>query len=150
MRVTVLEGQAFGPENIRGGLPLHTKEQIMSLIPMKNPKTGEVKEVKVGWSWILFLFSGFFGLPLFLRKLTMWGGIFLAVCIVSLVASAGSSDGAQTLSGLMALVSFGLAIFMGVKGNEMTAKNYLEQGWSFVEPESELTRIAKVKWGIAI
>lgn len=28
-------------------------------IEMTNPKTGEVKEIKVGWSWILFLFSSF-------------------------------------------------------------------------------------------
>ena len=31
------------------------------LVSMKNPKIGEIKEVKVGFSWILFLFSGFFG-----------------------------------------------------------------------------------------
>ena len=47
-------------------------------VAMKNPKTGEVKEVKVGWSWTLFLFSCFFGLPLFLRKLNLWGGICVA------------------------------------------------------------------------
>ena len=51
-------------------------------VAMTNPKTGEVREVKVGWSWILFLFSGFFGLPLFLRKLHVWGGIFLIIWLI--------------------------------------------------------------------
>jgi hypothetical protein len=45
------------------------KERIIK-VTMKNPKTGESKEIKVGWSWILFLFSCFLGLPLFLRKLS--------------------------------------------------------------------------------
>lgn len=43
---------------------------------MKNSKTNETKEVKVGFSWTLFFFSGFFGIPLFLRKLYRWGGVF--------------------------------------------------------------------------
>ena len=37
---------------------------------------------------------------------------------------------------------------MGAKGNELTAKNYLELGWGFSDPESETTRHAKTKWGI--
>mgnify|MGYP003575809149 FL=1 len=122
----------------------------MSMIAMKNPRTGEVKEVKVGWSWILFLFSGFFGLPLFLRKLTMWGGVFLAISALSMVGNLGQSDEAAGLVFLMFFVSLGLSIFMGVKGNELTAKNYLEHGWTFVDPQAEQTRIAKVKWGIAV
>ena len=28
-------------------------------IAMKNPRTGEIKEVKVGWSWTLFYFQVF-------------------------------------------------------------------------------------------
>ena len=55
------------------------------LVSMKNPKIGEIKEVKVGFSWILFLFSGFFGLPLFLRKLYVWGGVFLALWVVNVI-----------------------------------------------------------------
>lgn len=44
----------------------------------RNPRTGELREVKVGWSWTLFFFSGLFGLPLFLRGLHVWGALFLA------------------------------------------------------------------------
>jgi hypothetical protein len=43
---------------------------------------------------------------------------------------------------------FGLQIFVAIKGNEMTAKNYLKNGWTFVEPDSKLTKMAKMRWGI--
>jgi len=120
-------------------------------IAMKNPKTGEIKEIKVGWSWTLFLFSGVFGIPLFLRKLHIWGGIFLALSIVNLMGPAlmSSDDAALGLSIIFGIIFFGLKIFMGLKGNEMTAKNYLENNWVFVNPESDITKMAKMRWGIA-
>ena len=73
-------------------------------VAMTNPKTGEVKEVKVGWSWILFLFSGFFGLPLFLRKLHVWGGIFLILWIVYIIAPSIMQNEEEAL-GLMILLN---------------------------------------------
>jgi hypothetical protein len=115
-------------------------------VALKNPKTGEFKEVKVGWSWILFLFSGFFGLPLFLRKLNVWGAIFLALWIVNLAITLVTPYADAGL--LIVAISFGLQIFMGIKGNEMTAKNYLESGWVFTEPDNEQVKIAKARWGL--
>ena len=73
-------------------------------VAMTNPKTGEVKEVKVGWSWILFLFSGFFELPLFLRKLHVWGGIFLILWIVYIIAPSIMQNEEEAL-GLMILLN---------------------------------------------
>ena len=52
-------------------------------VVMKNPRTGQLRDVKIGWSWTLFLFSHFFGLPLFLRKLNMWGCVFLVLTAIS-------------------------------------------------------------------
>ncbi|MBM4128475.1 MAG: hypothetical protein FJ247_14360 [Nitrospira sp.] len=120
-------------------------------VAMKNPKTGEIKEVKVGFSWTLFLFSGFFGLPLFLRKLHAWGAIFLAFWVVNLIAPAAvpGNEGVG-IAVIIFFIFLGLEIFVGIKGNEMTAKNYLENGWVFVEPDSELTKMAKMRWGISI
>jgi len=114
-------------------------------VAMKNPKTGEIKEVKVGFSFILFFFSGWFGIPLFLRKLHVWGGIFLALWITQAILEALAEE---IFAVFLMIVMIGLAIFLGVKGNEMTAKNYLENDWEFVEPDSEITRMAKAKWGI--
>lgn len=120
-------------------------------VSMKNPKTGEIKEVKVGWSWILFLFSGFFGLPLFLRKLYVWGAVFLVLWVVYMVVPAMLPDErGWGIEFALSLILLGLEIFLGIKGNEMTAKNYLENGWEFVEPESELTKMAKMRWGITV
>ena len=121
-------------------------------VAMNNPKTGEVKEVKIGWSWTLFLFSGFFlGLPLFLRKLHVWGSIYIALCVVY-VATIGIVPGEAAIIILLPLyiVMFGLQIFVAIKGNEMTAKKYLENGWRFVEPDSKLTKMAKMRWGITV
>ncbi len=115
-------------------------------VPFRNPKTGEVKQVKVGWSWTLFLFSGLFGLPLFLRRLQMWGWMFLALWAVDVV---GSSV-APVISVTTVPIFLGLNIFMGVKGNELTGKNLLELGWVFAEPDSETTKTAKATWGITV
>ena len=121
-------------------------------IEMTNPNTGEVKEIKVGWSWILFLFSSFFGLPLFLRRLYIWGGILLALGIVYIIAPSMMYDEEESLGLLIVLnlVFLGLQIWLGIKGNEMTAKNYLEQGWEFVDGDSEAVQQAKRKWNIQI
>lgn len=121
-------------------------------IEMTNPKTGEVKEIKVGWSWILFLFSSFFGLPLFLRRLYILGGILLALGIVYIIAPSMMYDEEESLGLLIVLnlVFLGLQIWLGIKGNEMTAKNYLELGWHFTNPNSDEVKFAKGKWGINI
>lgn len=133
-------------------------------VSMKNPKTGEIKDIKVGWSWILFLFSGFFGLPLFLRKLYVWGFFFFALLFYELFSGINLSlifisqiqnlEYFETLSTIANISSFatwlGLLIWFGIKGNEMTAKNYLELGWHFTNPESDEVKIAKAKWGINI
>ena len=122
-------------------------------VMMKNPKTGELKEVKVGWSWTHFFFSGFFGLPLFLRRLHVWGGVCLAIYIAMLVFSyifGSSGEGeAAAIYYLLGTVLTGVIIFLAIKGNELTAKNYIEQGWVFVDPESETVKMAKGKWGIS-
>jgi hypothetical protein len=125
-------------------------------VVFKNPKTGERKEVKVGWSWTLFLFSGFFGLPLFLRKLYVWGSICLALraidVVVSIISTIGGDDADVIGASAQLTILFalgGLGIWLGIKGNEMTAKNYLEQGWVVAEPASEGAKFAFGKWGIS-
>ena len=119
-------------------------------VSMKNPKTGEIKEIKVGWSWTLFFFSGFFGLPLFLRKLHVWGSIFLSLWVLNMIMGAAlAPEQALVYSILFMFIQIGLAIFIGIKGNEMTAKNHLENNWVFIDPNSEITKLAKMRWGIS-
>ncbi|AVJ29090.1 hypothetical protein CLM73_19290 [Achromobacter spanius] len=115
---------------------------------MQNPKTGEIKQVKVGWSWTIFLFSGMFGIPLFLRGLHVWGAVFLAVGAINLIMPEPTEE-VQAIAVLIhAAIYLGLQLYMSIKGNELTAKNYLEKNWTFVDPESEDTALAKQRWGI--
>lgn len=118
-------------------------------IAIKNVTTGEIKNIKVGFSWSLFLFSGFLGLPLFLRRLNTWGAIFLVLWIVNIMTpSMIPGDKGTIMTIILFFIFLGLQTFVGVKGNEMTVKNYLENGWVFVEPDAESTKVAKMRWGI--
>jgi hypothetical protein len=67
--------------------------------------------------------------------------------IVPSIVPYGDEDEALGVYIFISAVFLGLQIFMGIKGNEMTAKNYLESGWVFSEPDSEQVKIAKARWG---
>lgn len=118
---------------------------------LKHSGTGEIRSVKVGWSWVLFLFSWFLGLPLFLRGLPILGAIFLSLFAIKLVLPAVSVNYAQTrdIISLINLLLFGLSIWLGIKGNEYTGKRLLENGWTFYDPTSESAKYAQQKWRIA-
>jgi len=131
------------------------------LVTLKHSQSGELKPVKVGWSWTLFLFSSILGIPLFMRKLYGIGAVFLTFFVVNLILSSGANIAAtldlpdETLGYLVILqitsqfLGLALAIWIGIKGNELTAKNNLEKGWVFAEPESDATKFARGKWGLS-
>jgi len=50
---------------------------------------------------------------------------------------------------LLCLIFLALQIWVAVKGNEMTAKNLLEYGWSFSNPNSQETRFPITKWNLS-
>lgn len=114
---------------------------MAKVIKMTNPKTNETKNIKLGWSWILFLFSGFFGIPLFLRKLNKLGMIFFVFCVTIFILP-------PELMNVVSFVLMCLQIWVSIKGNEITIKNYLKLGWEFSEPDSEETKFAIKKLGI--
>ena len=47
---------------------------------------------------------------------------------------------------ILSLIGMGLSIFLGLKGNDMIAKNYLKYGWEFVNPDNNIVKIAKRQW----
>jgi hypothetical protein len=49
-----------------------------------------------------------------------------------------------------AVADMPLRDWLGIKGNEMTAKNLLENGWEFADSGSDAVRFARLKWGLAI
>jgi len=92
---------------------------------------------------------GILRIPLFVRRLYIWGFFCLTLWIVNLIAPAIVGNDESTLVKIvMLLIMSAFQIWFGLKGNEMTAKNYLEQGWQLAEPGSEATSLARGKWGI--
>ena len=109
-------------------------------ITLQNPRTGEMRRVKVGWSWTLFLLSDFFGLPLFLRGLNSWGAAVLTLWAVSVLA--------PDVEPVTVLAGIGLHIWLGLKGNEMIARKCLARGWILAERDDDAARFARMKWGL--
>jgi hypothetical protein len=122
------------------------------LVDLVNPRSGEHKYVKVGFSWMLFWFSGILGIPLFLRRLYMWGAVFLVLWILYILIPQILPDTTQSAGTylLLCLVFLSLQIWIAVKGNEMTAKNLLENGWRFSSPNTPETRFAMTKWNLSV
>lgn len=121
-------------------------------VAFKNPKTGELKAVKIGFSWVLVLFSGVFGLPLFLRQLYGLGAFMAAwrvfVILISIIPM--SADAREGLVPLLLVVDVGLVVWLGLKGNEYTGKNLLNHGWVFAKPDSLEAQFAASRWGIEL
>jgi hypothetical protein len=124
----------------------YVPREMIRIVEIWNPKTGEKRQIKVGWSWVLFFFSGFLGIPLFLRHLNVWGAVFLIIWALNII---GFTVQREQIGSMVNLIGIGLCIWLGVKGNEMTAKNYLQMGWMFVDPDEEVARLAKVQWGLS-
>lgn len=115
-------------------------------VTLSNDRTGELKEIKVGWSWTLLIFTQFLGIPLYLRKLNNWGSLVAGLCIFYTIL--GWTDGYWALWILSGLIILGLSVFFAIRGNEMTAKALLESGWIFAYPEDRSTTFAKSKWSL--
>lgn len=120
------------------------------LVVLKDGTGGKTKKIKVGWSWTLFLFSGFWGIPLIMRKLYFWACVFIALWVAQVCANflkLSPIDGVVVF-GTLTFVIFGLAIYLGIKGNELTARKYLTRGWKFADKDSESAKHAMGKWGV--
>lgn len=88
-----------------------------------HPITGQTRSYHLGFSWPLFLFTPFYGIPLFIRGL-YWHGV--AVAFVALIAIAASATPAMFIVGLLLLAAM---IYYGIKGNELTIAKLQSKGW---------------------
>ncbi|MDY5049898.1 MAG: hypothetical protein SPF17_00590 [Candidatus Mucispirillum faecigallinarum] len=127
----------------------------MNKITFTNSITGETATVKVGFSWILFFFSSFFGIPLFLRKLYLFGVIMLILETTNIILVVFSesyySYYYSELVFLMYLLQFGmfgLNIFLGIRGNKITALNYIKLGYKITNKEDYKINLVKESWNL--
>lgn len=121
---------------------------MTTYVNLQHERTGEIKSVKVGWSWTLFLFSQFWGVPLFLRHLFDWGMInFILSLLFYYSMSLAEADPNELLLALaIGIAAIGVSIYLGLRGNELTAKQLLRAGWIFANPDDVTAQQARREW----
>ncbi|MGH7087577.1 MAG: hypothetical protein ACREFQ_01610 [Stellaceae bacterium] len=116
----------------------------------KAPSGTRAKQVKLGFAWDLFLFSGVLGLPLFLRGLPEWGAAVLALWISDLgLARSAQAGWHRPAEFALFAVFLGLEIFLGLKGNALTARACRGRGWAPENARDPAVRRALERWGLA-
>lgn len=96
----------------------------------RHKATGRTRVVPRGWSWSLFLMSGFFGIPLFLRGLAVWGSIMCVVGALGVLAAI-EPDGvmADRMSLMVSVIYASVSLWLGLQGNAITAEHFRNTGW---------------------
>lgn len=103
-------------------------------VTLRHPRTGAVTVLPEGWSWSCCIGSLILGLPLFRLGLASWGATMVAFNIVVLVVGLFPTARAAALGGWLGLIGIGLALFLGMKANEMALNRHLALGWEYAEP----------------
>lgn len=111
---------------------------------LRHPSSGIRKKVSSGFSWIVFLFGGILGIPLFIRGLVLWGVLLL---VINLPVYFMDTDSQVFI--IFGLLSFTLSLYLGFKVNEITAKDLLTKGYVFENPDEPEVKLLKKKWDIA-
>jgi hypothetical protein len=115
----------------------------------KHPSGTRAKRVKPGFAWDLFLFAGVFGVPLFLRGLPNWGAAVLGLWLVDLGLGRFGRGPLQHPAELVLFAAFlGLQLWLGFKGNGLTARACRARGWAPDNPRDPQVRRALEDWGI--
>ena len=112
-------------------------------------RNGDIKSIKVGWSWTMFFFSTAFGIIWFMRGLKEIGFVILGLNLLALILN---SLGEGAMPFWMCL-QIGLAIFgiwAALKANELTVRTLLGRGYRLMHPESPSVTFAKAKWGLEV
>jgi hypothetical protein len=76
--------------------------------------------------------------------------VVLVLWVVALVVPSLAGGDPSAIALLTACAFIFLEVFLGIRGNEMTARNYLELGWRVAEPHSEGADFARRRWGISL
>ena len=100
------------------------RHPINGRVTMRNPHTGELKQIKDGFSWTSFLFWDCLGIPLFLRGLTGYGIFGLVFGIVTILLPP------EAMVALL-IVSLVVGAWLGSIANPEHEKALLREGWVY-------------------
>lgn len=110
-------------------------------------------EVKVGWSWTIFLFGSILGIPFLMRKMWKSAAFMIAVFIGIILGNAGQAGDVGALQGIgfvAQLSGLVFQIYMSIKGNAIWAQGLFAKGYKFSpDNSSENIETAAKKWGVA-
>jgi hypothetical protein len=121
------------------------------VIRLKQKQSGKEKRISTGFAWDLFLCAGIFGVPLFWRRLHSWGAVILALwCVVLVIGRVPMSAAtAQLAEEALFAVFLALQLFLGFRGNRLTAKAFLAHGWSLDQASDLGTKRVIERWKLA-
>ena len=129
--------------------PKKDKVPPAASITLRPPGKGKPRRITVGFAWDLFLLSGItFGLPLFLRRLPQWGAAVLALWVANLLLRRGAGaelwhDEVFLFAGFLLL-----QLWLGFKGNALTARAYRALGWTVEDARDPGVRQVLALWRI--
>jgi hypothetical protein len=98
------------------------RRPINGKVTMRNPQTGELKQIKDGFSWTTCIFWDWLGIPLFNRGLTGYAWFGVAFGLVSVFLTAGVG---------LVLGSLMFGIWLGSMANAEHEKVLLSRGWGY-------------------
>jgi hypothetical protein len=122
-----------------------------AFLRFKQKQGDKEKQLRTGFAWDLFLFAGLFGVPLFLRRLPQWGALILALWLIDLLIGRlplGRHAGALAEAALFAAF-LAAQLWLGFRGNRLTAKALLAHGWRVERPEDRATKRLIERWRLA-
>lgn len=117
-------------------------------IALRHRSTGNFKFIGTGWSWPIFMGAGLLGLPLFFRGLALWGTLMMTLWCLQVTVPFASVTNDNTLEWLLNIAIMGFSVFLGIRGNALSAKHFFACGYEFANPDSSEARIAADRWGI--
>jgi hypothetical protein len=107
-----------------------TDRHFQNRTVLRNARSGQIKVIKNGWRWSLFLFPG---IAPFVNRLPLWGAICWVPPILFLfIQDFRFLDYLEFQSGLQTIVG----IVLGIWGAELSVKNLLKNGWDRIDPNS--------------
>lgn len=106
-------------------------------VALRHPATGEIQVHQEGWSWECFFGAGFLGLPLFRRRLPIWGAAMLVFDVTTFVVGWIGTGNGQSLYGWMSAIGIGASFYFGFAANGMAVDRALTRGWEFADKGRE-------------